>query len=498
MPLRLQSLTTRLALANGAALVALLAASSAWLLHAERVERRRETEERVLRFGRQAAFPLTEAWRAGDLPRRARSIAAFEPAVERLRLMASDGAVLYDSRPGAEPAGVLIPALQEALRTGEERLSGGDPGLVLVPVRAEGDEAVLVFSLSSVEVDAHVQWALVTISGVGMLAAAVGGVIGYLFARRLTGRLDALSQAARRIADGHFDEPLDARGGDEFGALAERMNEMASRLQENISQLEDSNRQLARANRELTEVDQLKSDLIANVSHELRTPLTAIRGYTDYMIELKLGAISPGQEKGLQVVQRNLDRLSRTVNALLDYSHLEAGRLSLNRQPFSLPLLVEQVYQTLRSMIEKKGLSFVAALSLELPEVDADREKLSQVFENLIINAVKFTPEGGSIQVAGDLEDEAVRVSVRDSGIGIAAEQVSRIFTRFHQVDGSSRRAFGGVGLGLAIVKSILDAHDVEVEVESRPGGGTTFSFSLPLAPPAGGADPGLLAGPSP
>jgi len=337
-----------------------------------------------------------------------------------------------------------------------------------------------------------------TLALAGALAAGMGAGIGHLFARRLARRLDDLSRAARRIADGQAEQRLDAGNGDEFGVLAARMNEMATRLRDNISQLEESNRQLARANRDLTEVDQIKSDLIANVSHELRTPLTAIRGYADYMIERKLGAISPGQEKGLMVVRRNLERLSRTVNALLDYSHLEAGRLSLSRQPFSLPLLVDQVYQSLRSMIERKGLSFVSGLSLELPEVDADREKLSQVFENLIINAVKFTPEGGSIEIEGARDGDTVRVSVRDTGIGIAPAQQTRIFTRFHQVDGSSRRAFGGVGLGLAIVKSILDAHEVEIGVESHAGRGTTFSFRLPIAPPAAAPDPELLAGPTP
>ena len=229
----------------------------------------------------------------------------------------------------------------------------------------------------------------------------------------------------------------------------------------------------------------MKSDLLANVSHELRTPLTAIKGYTDYILEGKLGPIGEKQERGLVVIQRNLERLSRSINALLDFSTMDVGRISLNLQPFALPLLVEQIHQTLRSELERKQLRFETELPRELRPVIADRDKLAHVLENLVINAIKFTPQSGLIRISARREDTrgkgAVEVSVSDTGIGIPEDQIGKIFNRFHQVDGTTTRRFGGVGLGLAIVRSILDAHGAAIKVESREGQGTTFRFWLPV-----------------
>jgi signal transduction histidine kinase len=199
-----------------------------------------------------------------------------------------------------------------------------------------------------------------------------------------------------------------------------------------------------------------------------------------------MGPIGDRQEKGLIVVQRNLERLSRSINALLDFSTMDVGRLSLNLQPFALPLLVEQIHQTLRSELERKQLRFEVQLPAGLPPVIADRERLAQVLENLVINAIKFTPAEGLIRIAAVRDERqgkgVVEVSVSDTGIGIPEDQLGRIFNRFHQVDGTTTRRFGGVGLGLAIVRSILDAHGATIKVESGEGRGTTFRFWLPIS----------------
>jgi signal transduction histidine kinase len=185
------------------------------------------------------------------------------------------------------------------------------------------------------------------------------------------------------------------------------------------------------------------------------------------------------------VVQRNLERLSKTINALLDFSRMDVGRIALNLQPFALGPLLEQIVTGLRSELERKGLKLTADIERGLPPVIADREKLSAVLENLIINALKFTPEGGRITVsarrAGTAARPSAAINVTDTGVGIAAEQIAKIFNRFHQVDTSTTRRFGGVGLGLAIVKSILEAHGTSVTVESELGHGTTFGFVLPV-----------------
>src|SRR5688572_28814755 len=164
---------------------------------------------------------------------------------------------------------------------------------------------------------------------------------------------------------------------------------------------------------------------------------------------------------------------------------MEMGRIVLNLQPFNLAALVDQIHVTVRSELDKKRITFAAEVEPALPPVIGDREKVAAVVENLIINAIKFTPEGGKISVAAVRAHAGARpgaeIRVSDTGIGIPADQIGRIFQRFHQVDSSSTRRYGGVGLGLAIVKSILEAHGSTVQVESQEGRGTIFRFHLPV-----------------
>jgi signal transduction histidine kinase len=327
---------------------------------------------------------------------------------------------------------------------------------------------------------------LVWVTVVLTLASIVLSVlVAVWLATRITKPLEALTSGAKDLAEGHFDRRLSITSHDELEILADTFNHMTGRLKENVEQLEESNKKLAAVNEELKELDRMKSDLLANVSHELRTPLTAIKGYTDYILERRLGMITEKQEKGLVVVQRNLERLSKTINALLDFSRMDVGRIALNLQPFALAPLLEQIVTALRSELERKGLKLTADIERDLPPVIGDREKLSAVLENLIINALKFTPEGGRITVsasrAGAPGRPSARIRVSDTGVGIAPEQIAKIFNRFHQVDTSSSRRFGGVGLGLAIVKSILEAHGATITVESELGHGTTFAFVLPV-----------------
>ena len=322
--------------------------------------------------------------------------------------------------------------------------------------------------------------------GFVLIVGVAVSALTYRLALRLTQPLARLDVEAGRLAAGQLEGVIELDSADEVAALAQNFNRMASNMKASITELESSNRQLASANVELRELDRVKSDLIANVSHELRTPLTAIKGYTEYVADRKLGAVSERQEKALAVVLRNIERLARSINALLDFSRIEGGRLKLNRQPFALPLLVDHVHQTLRSMIERKSLSFQTRFEVGLPDVLADREQLTQVFENLVINAIKFTPEHGRIEITAKRvrqgDASVVEVSVSDTGVGILPDQASRIFSRFHQVDASSSRRVGGVGLGLAIVKNIVDAHDSTIRVESDPGKLTRFTFTLPVA----------------
>jgi DNA-binding response OmpR family regulator len=203
----------------------------------------------------------------------------------------------------------------------------------------------------------------------------------------------------------------------------------------------------------------------------------------EFIQEGQLGSISEAQRKGLDVCLRNAERLTKTINMLLDFSRMELGRVTIRPAPFQIGRLVAQVVSGVESEARKKRIRVLMRVPRDLKPVDGDRDRLTQVLENLITNAIKFTPDGGTVEVTGRMigADGASRVeiSVADSGAGISPEERKRIFDKFYQSDATATRKFGGIGLGLAIVKSILDAHGTEIVVEDRPGGGSVFRFSL-------------------
>ena len=277
------------------------------------------------------------------------------------------------------------------------------------------------------------------------------------------------------------------------GALALENAKLYGALKDQVAELE-------RLNKELRQLDRLKSEFLANVSHELRTPLTSIKGYVDYIHKEKLGPITALQNEGLSVAQRNIGRLQRLINDLLDYTKLEYRRASLALSPCVFEDAWKEAFEHSVESMERKRLRFQLRIPSDLPLLFLDRSKFVQVISNLLTNAVKFTPEEGSISV--DLMCMAqhpnfynletyrnnctleslipVRITIRDTGIGIPPEALSRIFDRFYQVDSSNTRKYGGTGLGLALVKSILDAHGSPIEVQSKVGEGSEFTIVVP------------------
>jgi signal transduction histidine kinase/DNA-binding response OmpR family regulator len=320
--------------------------------------------------------------------------------------------------------------------------------------------------------------------GLTLLSMLFTSFLAWMFTGRITRPLDQLTEKARGMIRGGISEKDIESSENEVELLANTFHRMTSKIQENIMQLEDSNTKLANLNEELKQLDRVKSDLLANVSHELRTPLTSIKGYTEYILEGKLGAITQKQQKGLIVVQKNLDRLSKLINALLDYSLMDAEKMVLMIKPFNLKLLSKQVVVNLGSELEKRNLRFQIEMPDDLPLVIGDKEKIYQVLENLTINAIKFTETGGRIflRAAPCIEDSrlCVRIHVSDTGVGIPEQALPRIFDRFYQVDATSKRKYGGMGLGLAIARSIVEAHKGQIKAESEVGKGTTFTVILP------------------
>jgi len=236
--------------------------------------------------------------------------------------------------------------------------------------------------------------------------------------------------------------------------------------------------ELAEAYEELKENDRLKDELVQNVSHELRTPLTFVKGYVDLLMDGEMGLVTPAQQEALQIVATKTNEITRLIDDIITLQRIDTANLQI--EPYSLVDLIRTAIAGHRMVAEKKGVTVEAQLPLTPAIAPIDKGRINQVLDNLIANAMKFSPDGGLVMVTlEDLETE-VRVTVTDEGIGMPKEKQSRIFDRFYQIDGSSRRRFGGTGIGLAIVKRIVDAHQGKIWVVSEPSQGSSFYFTLP------------------
>ena len=230
----------------------------------------------------------------------------------------------------------------------------------------------------------------------------------------------------------------------------------------------------------LEELTRLKDEFVSQVSHELRGPISPIFGYAELLIEQK--ASPETVERYAKVIQEGAGRLQRLVDDLLDLSRLESGRYRLQREPVTIGELLDRCVRELRHLSTRHAI--VLEAPADLPTVEVDGDRISQVITNLVTNAVRYSPNGGEIRLRGADHDGAVVISVTDRGIGIPPDRIGRIFEKFYRVDNPTTRAVGGTGLGLAISRELVEAHGGSMWVDSTPGVGSTFSFTLPVAPP--------------
>jgi signal transduction histidine kinase/CheY-like chemotaxis protein len=249
-------------------------------------------------------------------------------------------------------------------------------------------------------------------------------------------------------------------------------------------------RSLAQVNEELRRLDELKSEFLAMVSHELRTPLTAIIGYSRLLLRQAHGPLNPRQLEHQEAIFRSAQRLTDLINDLLDVSRLEAARVELQPRPTDARQVVDHVLGVVRVAAQAKQIRLLNELERTLPLVQADQTRLHQILVNLVGNAVKFTPAGGSVRVRADRHNSQLLIAVEDTGVGIAAEELARIWDPFYQVESPMRRSHGGSGLGLAIVRRLVELHGGVVRAESEgENQGSRFSFTLPLAVESGPAE---------
>ncbi len=231
----------------------------------------------------------------------------------------------------------------------------------------------------------------------------------------------------------------------------------------------------------LREVINMKTDFTSMVSHELRTPLAAIKEGISIVLDGTSGAISKDQKEFLDIAKRNVDRLARLINDILDFQKLESGKMVFNMQVNDINEVAKEVEKIMRGVIEKKGLSLKFEFDSKLPKIQFDRDRIIQVFINLLNNAVKFTEKGG-IKIRTGKAGNFITVSVKDTGIGIKESDIPLLFERFRQLDSGMTRKTGSTGLGLSICKDIIEKHGGKIWVESQPGEGSIFNFSLPLS----------------
>lgn len=274
------------------------------------------------------------------------------------------------------------------------------------------------------------------------------------------------------------------------------------------NELQDKNRTLREANDRLQELDKMKSNFLATVSHELRKPLTSVIGYSEMLLEGMAGALNDEQREYVSTIMEKGESLLGLISQILDLSRIESGNLRVHYSTFELRDILKAASTSVLPQAQKKKLNLEVKVPDDLAPYRGDREKIGQVAVNLLGNAVKFTPEGGTVTLQADVwegqrkhpkttgtdefggdalfgveTEKFVRIVVQDSGVGIPAEKTERVFERFFQVDNSSTREYGGTGLGLSICKNFIDAHQGDIWCDSDTGKGAKFTILLPLNP---------------
>ena len=296
------------------------------------------------------------------------------------------------------------------------------------------------------------------------VALLLAGFIAFWLTRSISRPVVALESGMRAIADGDLDHKLDiARGrGDEFGRLASSFEEMS---------------------RQLAELDKLKAEFVSIASHELKTPINVILGYLALMQEGIYGTLTEKQLPVTRTIEAQARTLARLASQLLDVSRFEAGGGRIDPRPLHLSTMLDELERTFHVLAVQRNIDLQVTRRAGLPlEVIWDAERINEVTGNLLSNAFKFTPTGGAIELIAAPAGERISITVRDTGAGIAADQLPHVFEKFYQADNQRSASAKGTGLGLAIAREIVQAHKGEITCESEVGSGTSFTIQLPVS----------------
>lgn len=403
----------------------------------------------------------------------------INPSIE-LYLLGPEGEILAFSAPPGTVVRerVSLEPVERFLRKQTLPILGDDPRDVsrekVFSVAPVADEGYIYVILASEEYDsaAHMvlgSYILRLSAGLAAFAFLFIVVVALVSFRLLTRRLNRLAHTMERFqreTAGSVVSPAPRFDkGDEIDVLAASFDNMAQVIREQVDRLERT--------------DSLRRELVANVSHDLRTPLASLHGYLE-TLGLKEEELSEDERRQyLSVALRNSERLRSLVDELFELAKLDAKEIRPEFETFSLPELVQDVVQEFQLQAQTKGVTLSAQLGESLPFVKADIRLIERVLQNLIDNALRHTPSGGAVEIALRQEAGRVRVEIRDSGVGIPADELEHIFERFHRVPGPDVEAVAGGGLGLAISQRILELHQGMIEASSQLNEGTTFTFRL-------------------
>ena len=302
-------------------------------------------------------------------------------------------------------------------------------------------------------------------------------VASFLLARHLLKPIQILSMSAATIGSGNFSARIKLSTKDELESLANEFNKMADQLQSYTTSLEqkvsEKTAQLELANRH-------KSEFLANMSHELRTPLNAVIGFSDVLNEQYFGELNPKQQEYVKDINESGQHLLSLINDILDLSKIEAGHMDLDLVAFSVPMAIENAIVLVRERALRHGLQLRADIAADVAEIVADQRKFKQILINLLTNAVKFSYPNGWVEVVVRRDTNGIMVTVKDSGMGVAAADHAAIFEEFRQLKSNGSAKLEGTGLGLSLAKSLVELHGGRIWVESELGKGAAFSFTLP------------------
>ncbi|MBN1587000.1 MAG: GAF domain-containing sensor histidine kinase [Candidatus Omnitrophica bacterium] len=290
-----------------------------------------------------------------------------------------------------------------------------------------------------------------------------------VMAQITAGDLETISVLASQIAGGIENSRL-------YSEIWKSHRDLERRVQQRTQEL-------AQANEKLININRMKSDFVSAVSHELRTPLTSIKGYASILISGRMGNVDEKVKERLQKIDKHSNSLVRMINDMLDISRIESGKVEMALNPTNLLDIIHEAADIVRPQVRETNLELEVSTPDSLPEILADSQQMERVFMNLLSNAIKYTPSKGYVRITAKEKEDCVQVAISDTGVGISAEELPRVFQEFYKASNEIvNPTQQSTGLGLSLVKHIVDAHGGEIWVESELGKGTAFHFTIPKA----------------